>query len=686
MSSPTSTTPAEIARDAFKQLAARRIPPTPENYARMYAERAGKQLAEVEPAVGALEAVLAEIHADPSRASLAVEAEDGMEHSDWKAVRAALKNAFSRPAPKPADPQPDWHELLKELVSALRTDDPGRTATSKQAEAEALLASIGQREVFPRMRGMLRMWKPEPVQNGAGAPPGAAHAQKAATAQPAATASPVAAAAPRSGLTGAQPVAESARSGVTGSLPVDGSSRSELMGPPPAAGSSRSDLMGAPLPAGSSRSGLTGPQPVAGPSRSGLTGPQPVAALTAGVEPASLAPMLKSLISKVITYCVDPELGYSEKVVEQATELAATIQQAATADEVVAAASRLRHFWIDVELRREGPQHLLRSLQGLLQLLMQNLGDLVADDRWVHGQVEQIQALLAEPLTPSLIEQAERSFKDYLLRQGTLKQALDEARTALRDMMAALVSRLGTITTSTGTYTGKLTQYSERIRSARDLSEISAALSSLLSDTQNVHGDMSRTHDELRDAQERVDVQEKRMRELETQLAELSQRIGEDALTAALNRRGLEQQFSIEDARARRKKAPMCLAVLDIDNFKQLNDRLGHAAGDNALRHLVEVVRQVIRPTDSLARYGGEEFVILLPETTIDNAERVMVRLQRELTKRFFLHNNERVLITFSAGVAERWGEEPQQQLIERADAAMYSAKRAGKNRVERAE
>jgi diguanylate cyclase len=94
------------------------------------------------------------------------------------------------------------------------------------------------------------------------------------------------------------------------------------------------------------------------------------------------------------------------------------------------------------------------------------------------------------------------------------------------------------------------------------------------------------------------------------------------------------------------------------------------------------VIKSTVRPTDIVCRYGGEEFVILLPETLLDEAVRVMTRVQRELTKRIFLHNHERVLITFSAGVAQRAFGESQEELIARADKALYHAKEAGKNRV----
>jgi diguanylate cyclase len=122
--------------------------------------------------------------------------------------------------------------------------------------------------------------------------------------------------------------------------------------------------------------------------------------------------------------------------------------------------------------------------------------------------------------------------------------------------------------------------------------------------------------------------------------------------------------------------------LLDIDNFKKLNDRLGHKTGDEALIHLVKVVRDSLRPMDTLARYGGEEFVILIPDTPLEEAINAMTRLQRELTKNFFLAYNEKILITFSAGVAQFSQDETGADAIKRADQAMYLAKRAGKNRV----
>jgi len=204
----------------------------------------------------------------------------------------------------------------------------------------------------------------------------------------------------------------------------------------------------------------------------------------------------------------------------------------------------------------------------------------------------------------------------------------------------------------------------------------------VMQDTRSVQADLARSREELLESRRRVDEYQHQVQKLEGEMALLSDRLHEDQLTHLLNRRGLARAFESEIARADRHGRPMCLAVLDVDDFKSLNDRLGHQAGDLALVHLARIVRRSIRPTDVISRYGGEEFVILLPETPIADAVNVMARVQRELTKRIFLHNHERVLITFSAGVAERAFGESQEDLIARADKALYHAKDAGKNRV----
>src|SRR5690606_17786142 len=117
------------------------------------------------------------------------------------------------------------------------------------------------------------------------------------------------------------------------------------------------------------------------------------------------------------------------------------------------------------------------------------------------------------------------------------------------------------------------------------------------------------------------------------------------------NRKGLADALEREIARMQRSGTRLCVVVLDVDNFKEINDSHGHLVGDEVLRHIAGVLRDTLRANDSVVRFGGEEFVLLLPGIGIDEARTVVTRLQRELTKRFFLANAQKLLLTFSAGV-----------------------------------
>jgi diguanylate cyclase len=127
---------------------------------------------------------------------------------------------------------------------------------------------------------------------------------------------------------------------------------------------------------------------------------------------------------------------------------------------------------------------------------------------------------------------------------------------------------------------------------------------------------------------------------------------------------------------------PLAIGLLDIDNFKRLNDEHGHQTGDEALKALAALTSKTLRATDLVARYGGEEFVVLLPETNVQEAQATLTRLQRALSGGLFLNERKEMLVTFSAGVTECRAGEGIETVLERADQALYEAKRTGKNRT----
>jgi diguanylate cyclase (GGDEF)-like protein len=160
-----------------------------------------------------------------------------------------------------------------------------------------------------------------------------------------------------------------------------------------------------------------------------------------------------------------------------------------------------------------------------------------------------------------------------------------------------------------------------------------------------------------------------------------------DGLTGAFNRRYFMQRLEAEVRYADRHRQSLCLAMLDLDDFKRLNDEHGHQAGDRVLVQLVEAIDGALRAEDVMARFGGEEFVVLARNIPLGGALVVADRLRNVIANNLFLHAGKTLAVTVSVGVAAYpiAGVETEQaavRLVELADAALYRAKRSGKNRV----
>lgn len=176
-------------------------------------------------------------------------------------------------------------------------------------------------------------------------------------------------------------------------------------------------------------------------------------------------------------------------------------------------------------------------------------------------------------------------------------------------------------------------------------------------------------------------TQRKRMEEL------LLQEALTDEMTGIPNRRAFERHFSIEWRRCIRNKNSLTLAMIDIDFFKNYNDRYGHQQGDDCLRQVAHTIRDALRrPGDQASRYGGEEFVVLLPGTDADNAKTVTDAIRANLEARAIPHLDSKAApyVTVSIGLADTI---PTQEanplsLLQSADKALYAAKRLGRNRV----
>jgi len=408
----------------------------------------------------------------------------------------------------------------------------------------------------------------------------------------------------------------------------------------------------------------------------------PESSLAAAQNDSQLPAMeLRELLAQTLENGVAAKLISQDDLAAEASSLAQRLRDPGPLD-TGALRSQLKSLWLKIELRGDTRGELQSGLLDLLRLLAENVGELVADDQWLRGQIAVVLRATATPLSIEAIEAAKASLTDLICKQSLLKKGLTEVKTTLKKMVASFIDELGKLSASTGDYHDTVENLAQQIRGTEDVDQLNRLLDEVLRETREVQASTLRSRQEVLAARQQVDAAERKIQELEAELAQVSEKVREDHLTGTLNRRGLKEVLDREISIADRQEQPLSVALLDIDNFKALNDSYGHQVGDDALAHIAQVIKETLRPGDNVARFGGEEFLILLPNSDIEQAVTVMTRLQRELTRRFFLHDNRKLLITFSAGVTSYAPGETQAAVTSRADSVLYQAKRAGKNRV----
>jgi diguanylate cyclase len=157
-----------------------------------------------------------------------------------------------------------------------------------------------------------------------------------------------------------------------------------------------------------------------------------------------------------------------------------------------------------------------------------------------------------------------------------------------------------------------------------------------------------------------------------------------DELTELPNRRAFMQRLDEELQRARRYKSNFCVAMVDLDHFKRINDSYGHAAGDVMLRKYANNILSVLRRSDMVARYGGEEFAIIFPNTSLDEAQQALEKVRARAVKTTIEYNNNQIHVPgFSAGLVQCDSSEDADSLINHADQMLYNAKEKGRDRIE---
>jgi diguanylate cyclase len=326
--------------------------------------------------------------------------------------------------------------------------------------------------------------------------------------------------------------------------------------------------------------------------------------------------------------------------------------------------------------------HLVDELHRLTLELSAGLAEVAEEGSWVKGQTESLKLSLGESPNVRSVRAASEMLVQTRARQQQVRVERDSARVALKDAIQQMLTELDALGDHTGRFSDSVARYVDTIANADSLESLASVVRQMVEESRAVHGLVSETQERLHEGRQRAAELEAQVRTLESELRRLSDEVSTDVLTEVANRRGLMQAFDVETARLERQGGELAIGLLDIDNFKKLNDTLGHSVGDMALKTLAGHVQKQLRPVDIVARFGGEEFVVLLPGAPVDEAQVTLTRLQRTLSASLFMHDGREVFVTFSAGVTRFRPGEALEAALERADEALYEAKRTGKNRT----
>ena len=589
----TPKTASEIARETIKQMAIRRVEPTPDNYTQIYLEIAGKPAKE-DAAIALRKALKQLPHDSLEQTNWINRWEKVLKQANWQGLGELLKESMQQQLSHSTR----WPRAIRTLLQGWDDKRGGTDPAQKREMLERVLINFGSDHTLAdKLLGMANNWLPAEARMED------------------------------------IPVAELAATGSVSPVPV-------------ATPLTKDEL---PMEVQQFHGAFT---------------------------------ILQTLLKQTLHLGLIPRLEGYPDLQSEAVALQASAERAKKLKEWEALAKSLKALLLRVEMIGAQEDDVRGDIIDLLHLLLSNIGELVIEDGWLSGQVYAVQSIISGPLDRAKLKQAEKSLKEVVYKQGLVKHSLVEARNSFKNLISSFIDKLKYMGEASEQYGGKIEHYAQELSQTDDLIKINELVQHLMRDTSVMQTDIMRSHDDLLQQQRIASDTQMRILKLQDELSQLSEVVRIDQLTGVLNRRGMDEAFNTEIARYRRNGESLSVALLDIDNFKSLNDQHGHAAGDAALKHLAAVVKRTVRPTDIVTRMGGEEFVVILPNTSLSEAITIMSRLQRSLTKEYFLGNNQKLLVTFSAGVALFREEDDVTSILLRADQAMYLAKKSGKNRV----
>ncbi len=308
----------------------------------------------------------------------------------------------------------------------------------------------------------------------------------------------------------------------------------------------------------------------------------------------------------------------------------------------------------------------------------------------INEQIDHLLALLQEGgADVYTLRNINRRLDGLLDDYRVVSSHFRKERQELLEVISTLIASMQTLDSGHSLFSGGLDKFVQELREAKKLESINALREKIIEEAQSMQQraresaqEIQTLHKRIIHAQSRVLILEEEVQKLRNTLAEALKMRDLDTLTGIPNRRAFDLESRNAFETFMRHKTPCCLALVDVDHFKKINDTYGHQTGDKVLQSVARLLRSKLRRIDFLARYGGEEFAIILPNTTLRGAVQVMERVRKTLNATEFLTRGNKIRVTASFGISELHLDSSIESWIENADRALYRAKDTGRNKI----
>lgn len=291
-----------------------------------------------------------------------------------------------------------------------------------------------------------------------------------------------------------------------------------------------------------------------------------------------------------------------------------------------------------------------------------------------HDLTEAMDNALSEGQLPS--DMAIAMYCRFILDSDSRR--LEEIRSEIRALLLETLSGVQLASQHSTDSANRITDNAERMSENSTVQELHAIITDVVRETHTIARNSNSLKTMLDDTRHEIES-------LREELDRTRQQATTDSLTGLLNRRGFETALQLACTEASHHRQALTLLMIDIDHFKQINDTYGHLTGDKVLRNVGTILSANIKGKDTVGRFGGEEFAVLLTSTQLGNAHQVAEILRRNIERSKLRHvagDDNVVQVTVSIGVTEYMPGENTDDLVKRADEAMYQSKHQGRNRI----